>query len=37
MTGVFLNMVGICLYLMFIRHVSLFITETEAKLIWNDE
>ena len=35
MIGVFLNMVGIYLYLMLIRHMSLFKTESEAKLIYN--
>ena len=35
MTGIFLNMVGIYLYLMLIRLVSLFKTESEAKLIQN--
>ena len=35
MTGVFLNMVGIYLYVMLIRHMSLFKTESEVKLIWN--
>ena len=33
MTDVFLNMVGIYLYLMLVRFVSLFKTESEAKLI----
>ena len=35
MTGVFLNMVGIYLYLMLIRLVSLLKTVSEAKLIQN--
>ena len=33
MTGVLLNMVGIYLYLMLFRLVSLFKTEPDAKLI----
>ena len=33
MTSVFFNMVGIYLYLMLVRLVSLFKTESEAKLI----
>ena len=33
MTGVVLNMVGICLYSMLLRLVTLFKTESEAKLI----
>ena len=33
MTGIFLNMVGIYLYLMLVRLVSLFKTESEAKLL----
>ena len=33
MTGVFLNIVGIYLYLMLIRHMLLFKTESDVKLI----
>ena len=35
MTGVFLSIVGIYLYVMLIRHMSLFKTESELKLIQN--
>ena len=35
MTVVFLDKAGIYLYLMLLRLVKLFKTESEAKLIWN--